>query len=527
MLESVRLAVFHNLFSSIADEMGVTIERTAYSPNIKERQDFSCALFSPTGEMIAQAAHIPVHLGSMPLSVAAAIERFTFEPGDVVILNDPYMGGTHLPDITMITPVFTGNRLVAFAANRAHHNDVGGMSPGSMPLATDIFQEGVRIPPIRLYRRGLLNEDVMALLLANVRVPRERQADLEAQVAGNRRAAQRLEEMTRKYGANQVLEQMDRLLDYTEAFMRRCLASIPPGTYTFEDVLDDDGRGTEQIPIHVRLTIAGEAARIDFSQSAPEVPGPLNCVYAVTLSAVAYAFRCLLDPETPTNGGVFRAFELIAPEGSVVNARFPAPVAGGNVETSQRIVDTVLGALAKALPGRIPAASCGSMNNLIMGGTGPQDSAFAYYETMGGGMGAHAAGDGLDAVQVHMTNTKNTPVEALEQAYPLRIRRYAIRRGSGGSGRFRGGDGIVREVELLGPTHVTLLTERRRHQPYGLAGGSPGAPGRNCLHKAGATSWQELPPKVQLELATGDILRIETPGGGGYGGLESADTAKA
>ncbi len=517
MLDSVRLAVFHNLFSSIADEMGVTIERTAYSPNIKERKDFSCALFSPDGEMIAQAAHIPVHLGAMPLSVAAAIERFTFEPGDVVILNDPYMGGSHLPDITMITPVFAGSQLIAFAASRAHHNDVGGMSPGSMPLASDIFQEGVRIPPIRLYQRGLLNEDVMALLLANVRVPRERQADLEAQVAGNRRAAQRLIEMTRKYGIEQVREQMNRLLDYTETLTRRCIAEIPSGVYTFEDVLDDDGRGTANIPIRVSLSIEGDTARVDFTGSSPQVPGPLNCVYAVTLSAVAYAFRCLLDPETPTNGGVFRAFEVVAPEGTVVNARFPAPVAGGNVETSQRIVDAVLGALAQALPQRIPAAACGSMNNLIMGGRDVPGAAFAYYETMGGGMGGHASGDGLSAVQTHMTNTKNTPIEALEQAYPLRVHRYAVRHGSGGTGLHRGGDGIVREVEVLVPTHVTLLTERRSNPPYGLAGGTPGAPGRNLLRKAGSTQWEELPAKVQLELEPGDILRIETPGGGGYG----------
>lgn len=517
MLESVRLAVFQNLFSSIADEMGVTIQRSAYSPNIKERKDFSCAIFSPQGEMVAQAAHIPVHLGSMPLSVRAALDMYHFEPGDVVILNDPYMGGTHLPDITMIMPVFADGRLIAFAANRAHHNDVGGMSPGSMPLAEDIFQEGIRIPPVRLYRRGELNDDIMRLLTANVRVPRERKADLEAQVAGNRRAVQRLSELALKYGPEELLAQMDRLLDYTEALTRRCIEAIPDGTYTFEDFLDDDGRGTESIPIRVTLTVKGSTAHLDFSESAPEVAGPVNCVYAVTLSAVAYAFRCLMDADAPTNGGTFRAFTVEAPAGTVVNARFPSPVAGGNVETSQRIVDVVLGAFAQALPGRIPAASCGSMNNLVMGGKDAQGAAWAYYETMGGGMGAHARGDGRSAVQTHMTNTQNTPIEALEQSYPLRVRRYAVRRNSGGAGMYRGGDGIVREVEVLLPAQATLLTERRRHAPYGLAGGAPGAPGRNRLLRAGATEWVDLPPKVQLDLTPGDRLCIETPGGGGYG----------
>lgn len=515
MLEQVRLAVFNHLFSSIADEMGVTIERTAYSPNIKERKDFSCALFSPGGEMVAQAAHIPVHLGSMPLSVQAALERFTFEPGDMVILNDPFQGGTHLPDITVVTPIFAGERLLAYAANRAHHNDVGGAAPGSMPLAGDLFQEGIRIPPLKLYKAGQRNEEAFELLLANVRVPRERRADLEAQAAANRRAAVRVAELAAKHGADTLLAQMDRLLDYTETLTKRCIAAIPDGTYEAVDYLDDDGHGTERIPIRVRLDVAGDRAHLDFQGSADQVPGPVNCVFAVTLSAVAYCFRCLLPGETPTNGGAFRAFQIHAPQGSVVNARFPAAVSAGNVETSQRVVDVVLRALAEAVPHHIPAAACGTMNNLVIGGHDGQGRPFAYYETMGGGMGAHPSADGLSAVQTHMTNTKNTPVEAFERAYPLRVRRYAVRIGSGGPGRHFGGDGLVREIEALVPCEATLITERRLHPPYGLAGGEPGRPGRNALRRG--SFWQQLPPKVQLSLQPGDVLRIETPGGGGFG----------
>lgn len=516
MLAQARLSVFANLFRSVADEMGVTIERTAYSPNIKERLDFSCAVFSPQGELVAQAAHIPVHLGAMPRSVQAAVARCgPFEPGDVVIVNDPYMGGTHLPDITVIHPVFAGGRLIAFAANRAHHSDVGGAAPGSMPVASDVFQEGLRIPPVKLYRAGQLNRDVYDLILANVRVPRERKADLEAQVAAVRRAAERLGQIVAKYGRAEVEEQMNALLDYTERLTRERLRRIPAGVYRFADVLDDDGAGARHLPIAVTLTVADGHATVDFTGTAPQTAGPVNCVAAVTESAVTYCFRCLLPPDAPTNGGTLRAFTVVAPAGSLVNALPPAPVAAGNVETSQRIVDVVLGALAQALPGEIPAASCGSMNNLALGGMTPHGEPFAYYETMGGGMGASAGAPGLSAVQTHMTNTKNTPVEALELVYPLRVHAYRIRRGSGGAGRQPGGDGIIREIEALVPCDATLLTERRLTHPYGAQGGAPGAAGRNLLWRDGA--WSELPPKVRLRLQPGDRLRIETPGGGGYG----------
>lgn len=517
MLTEVRLTVFNHLFSAIADEMGVVMERTSFSPNIKERLDFSCALFSAKGEMVAQAAHIPVHLGAMPLSVKAATTRFPHvAPGDVIILNDPYSGGSHLPDITLVQPIFVEeNELIAFAACRAHHNDIGGVAPGSMPLSTDVFQEGLRIPPVKLIENGKVNEAVLDLILANVRVPRERQADLAAQIAAVQRADVRIAELIATYGVQDVVENMDALLNYGERLAKDAIGRIPPGEYRFRDVMDGDGIDHDHIPIVLTLTTDGTQATFNFSGTAAQVPGPINCVEAVTLSAVVYAFRCLLGDDAPMNGGLFRALNVKAPEGSLVNAKFPAAVAAGNVETSQRIVDVVLGALAHALPGEIPAASCGSMNNLSIGGYAEDGQPFAYYETMGGGMGAHRDGDGLSAVQVHMTNTKNTPVEALELAYPMRVHRYAIRRGSGGEGRFSGGDGIVRKLEVLQPCDATLLTERRMTAPYGLHGGGSGSPGKNRLWRDG--TWHELSAKQQLALKPGDQLEIETPGGGGYG----------
>lgn len=518
LLAQAQLEIFKNLFRSVAEEMGVVAQRSAYSPNIKERLDFSCALFNPRGELVAQAAHIPVHLGSMPMAVQAATGAFDLEDGDVVLLNDPYRGGTHLPDITVITPAFHQGKLVGYLANRAHHADVGGAFPGSMGLATEVFQEGVRIPPVRLYRRGELQQDVMELLLANVRVPEERRGDLQAQVAANRRGVIRLGELVAKYGVETVLQWMDRLLDYAQRMTEEVIRTIPDGDYPFEDVIEDDGLGNGPLPIRLRLEIKGERAVLDFTGTAPQTPGPLNCPKAVTLSAVAYVFRCLTGPETPANAGVFRTFEVIAPAGSLINAQPPAAVAGGNVETSQRIVDVVLGALAQAIPDRIPAASSGTMNNVVIGGVDPRTgSAFTYYETLAGGLGGHPRGPGLSAVQAHMTNTKNTPIEALEHAYPLRVRQYAIRTGTGGAGAFRGGDGLVRAIEALVPCRAALLTERRVSRPYGARGGHPGAPGLNRLRRAQSGEMIDLPGKVEVELEPGDVIEIGTPGGGGYG----------
>lgn len=516
------LAIFNALLASVAEEMGVTLGRTAHSPNIKERRDYSCGVFGPDGRMVAQAAHIPVHLGAMPVAIEAVRHLAPFRPGDMFILNDPYLGGTHLPDISLISPVFCDDELVGFVTNRAHHADVGGMSPGSMPVATELYQEGVIIPPVRLYDAGRLNEDLFALLLRNMRVPEQRRGDFDAQIAAQRTGEARLAALARRYGTAELKRQMAALLAYAERLTRAALAQIPEGSYEFEDVLDDDGAGAEPVPIRVRLTLKDGGLHCDFTGSAPQRPGSINAVASVTRSAVYYVVRCLLDPEAPSNDGCFRPVTFTLPEGSVVNARPPAAVSAGNVETSQRIVDVVLGALAQARPDLIPAASSGTMNNLTIGGYDPfHGRHYTYYETICGGAGAGPSGDGLSAVHTHMTNTLNTPVEALELAYPFRITTYAVRRGSGGGGRHRGGDGAVRGYFFLAPAMVTIVSERRRVPPWGLAGGSPGAPGRNLLRRADGQE-VELPGKASFTVQPGDELLIYTPGGGGWGATGEA-----
>ena len=527
-LLNIRLEVFKHLFASIAEEMGVILRKGSYSPNIKERRDFSCALFNAQGEMISQAAHIPVHLGSMPLSVKAVREAFPYHPervqsmlnpGDVLILNDPFRGGTHLPDITMVTPVFYSAELIGFVASRAHHSDVGGMTAGSMPVGREIYQEGLIIPPVKLCEAGVLDQGIYNLILANVRTPQERAGDLWAQIAANQRGVDRLQELVARYGDKEVMFYMRELLAYTERMTRRLIADLPKGNYAFRDVLDDDGIDSGPIPIQVEIRISDDRAIVDFSGSAPQQKGSINAVYAITLSAVNYVFRCLVGLDVPNNSGCLAPIEVIAPPGCVVNALPPAAVAGGNVETSQRIVDVLLGALAQACPDRIPAASQGTMNNITIGGIkkgkdGEAES-FAYYETIGGGMGARPTQDGLSAVHSHMTNTLNTPIEALEYAYPLRVLRYEVRQNSGGLGRYRGGDGIRRDIQLLCDAQVTLISERRESQPYGLTGGSAGQSGENILIRDGEE--ERLPAKGTLYLQVGDILSIRTPGGGGLG----------
>ncbi|RME76948.1 MAG: hydantoinase B/oxoprolinase family protein [Chloroflexi bacterium] len=520
MHDPILLEVFKNRFASIAEEMGEALRRAAFSPNIKERLDFSCAVFDREGRMVAQAAHIPVHLGAMPISVAAALAQVDIQPGDVVLLNDPFRGGSHLPDLTMVTPVFLPDThppaRFGFVASRAHHADVGGMSPGSMPLAREIYQEGLVIPPLKLVAGGQVNQAVWDLLMANVRTPDERAGDLQAQLAANRRGVTRLLEVVSRYGAGQVQTYMDGLLAYAERMTRRLLVDLPDGEYRFADVMDDDGLTGTPVKIAVTVTIREDEAVVDFSGTDPQAQGSINTVYAVTLSAVLYVFRALIGLDIPANSGCLAPIRVVAPEGTVVNARPPAAVAGGNVETSQRIVDVLLGALAQAAPDRVPAASQGTMNNLMIGGWDPiRRRPFTYYETIGGGMGAGPDAPGADAIQCHMTNTLNTPVEALEYAYPFRVRQYAVRPDSGGAGRHRGGNGIIREIELLTDCQATLLTERRRFAPYGLAGGQPGRRGRNVLARNGQET--VLPGKTSLPLYAGDILRIETPGGGGWG----------
>lgn len=519
MVDPISLEVFKNRFASVAEEMGTALQRTAYSPNIKERRDFSCAVFDAQGRMVAQAAHIPVHLGAMPLAVQTARRECSFQPGDVVVLNDPYLGGTHLPDITLVSqcPAEPG----FFVASRAHHADVGGISPGSMPLATELYQEGLIIPPVKLIERGRMNQGVLALICRNVRTPDERRGDLAAQIAAQRLGERRLGAIAARYGAPVVHEHAAALLAYSERMMRAAIQAIPDGVYSFGDVLDDDGQGGAPAPVRVTVTIAGDEATADFTGSAGELAGGLNAVLAVTRSAVYYVFTCLAGEDVPANEGCYAPVHIIAPPGTLVNPRPPRAVAGGNVETSQRLVDCLLGALASALPQRIPAASQGTMNNLTIGGIDPRHGrSYAYYETIGGGMGGGPDGDGLSGVHVHMSNTLNTPVEALEYHYPFRITRYALRRGSGGRGRHGGGDGLVRRILFLAPATVTVLSERRRFAPYGVAGGEPGQPGRNTLTSGGST--RNLPGKVTLAVNAGDELTVETPGGGGWGGPVSS-----
>jgi N-methylhydantoinase B len=517
----IELAIFQSGIHSIAEEMGAALRRTSISPNIKERRDYSCALFDCKARVIAMGDHMPVHLGAMPMSVKAAVNSLQLEQGDIAILNDPYAGGTHLPDITLVLPIFIGDgRKPAFyAASRAHHSDVGGMYAGSMGPAREIYQEGVRIPPILLVRKGKVEDGVLKLLLANVRTPEEREGDLAAQVGACRVGERRIKEVAAKYGLEKVNELTDELIVYSERLMRSELRKMPAGTFTAEDYLDNDGVTDEPIRIAVSITFdpAEGSAVIDFSGSAPLVRGSVNAVFAITYAACFYVLRCLLGDEAPATAGLMNSVTVLAPPGTIVNAQLPAPVAGGNVETSQRITDTLLRALAKAAPDRVPAASYGTMSNLTVGGHDPRTGApFTYYETTAGGMGARPGMDGIDGIHCHMTNSLNTPIEALEYAYPMRVRSYGYRKGSGGRGEFRGGDGLVREIELLAPAQVTFLCDRRKFAPYGLAGGEDGAKGRALLTKLNGEV-TELPGKCTLYAETNDVILVETPGGGGWG----------
>ena len=514
--DPIELELFKNIFISIAEEMAAVLGRTSLSPNIKERRDFSCALFNRKGETLAQGSHIPVHLGAMPLSVQAAIRALPFDDGDLVLLNDPYRGGTHLPDITCISPVFFEKRLAFFVANRAHHSDVGGMTPGSMPLATEIFQEGLILPPLKIVKKGRLDNDVLELILANVRTPEERRGDLLAQTAACEKGKQRLREVVQKFGLDKIVRYSSVIQAYTEKFLRESIRGIPDGDYAFADCMDDDGISEDPVRIAVEIRVRGSRAVVDFRGSSPQVKGSVNANAAVTFSAVLYVFRSLIEEDIPLNTGLMRPLTIIAPPGLVVSAQYPAATAAGNVETSQRIVDVLLGALAKAIPDRIPAASSGTMNNIAIGGYDPAKKRnFAYYETIGGGMGGSREHPGVSGVHTHMTNTLNTPLEALENYLPIRIRRYSLREHSGGAGQNPGGDGIVREYEFSIPARLTIMSERRKFAPYGLRGGRPGLPGKNILISGGKSLL--LKSKVNLSVQPGDVLRIETPGGGGYG----------
>ena len=515
----IRIEVFRNLFASVCDEMGAALQRSASSPNIKERRDFSCAIFDARGRLVAQGDHMPVHLGSMPASVEAVLAAFRLGEGDVAAVNDPFHGGTHLPDLTLVSAFRSGApEPLFYVANRAHHADIGGMSPGSMPLASEIYQEGLRIPPILLMKGGRFEDGILRLILANVRTPAERMGDLGAQTAALSVGARRLSAMVDRYGAADLATRAVELIAYTERATRALIASIPDGTYWFEDSLDDDGFGHGPLPIRVRIDIRGEEAYVDFTGTAPQTEGPLNAVEAITRSAVLYVFMCLLPSETPANDGCFAPLHIVAPSGTLVNATPPSAVAAGNVETSQRIVDVMFGALARALPARIPAASQGTMNNVSFGGIHELTGApFAYYETLAGGMGGRPGSAGLSGVHTHMTNSLNTPVEALEHVLPVTIRRYALRRGSGGGGANPGGDGLIREYEFLSRAEVTLLSERRRLAPWGLSGGSHGRAGEDSIVSKGDGDEKAMPGKFRAVLKAGDIMTIRTPGGGGWG----------
>ena len=506
-LDPAALQVLIARLTGVADEMGLVLRRAASSPNIKERADCSAALFTASGELLVQAEHIPVHLGSMPAAVRAAIDAAGSADGSWV-LNDPFAGGTHLNDVTVVTPVRVDDVLVGWVANRAHHSDLGGMAPGSMPPdALEIYQEGLRIPPVRL------TADITDLIVASSRAPDERRGDLEAQAGANEIGARRMATIVADLGTAAPLTE---LLDYGERRARAALAALPDGQWRFADVLDSAGpRPAQQTPsrIVVTVTLDGDSATFDFTGSDRQRPGNVNAVEAVTVSAVAYALRVATDPGIPANGGATRPLRVVAPAGSVVAAVPPVAVGAGNVEVSQRVADVCLGALAAALPERLGAASQGTMNNVLLGGPG-----WVYYETIGGGQGARPWRDGMSGVHTAMTNTRDTPVEALERTLPLRVRRYALRPETGGRGEHRGGDGIERDLEVLEDAVVSLVTERRTSAPWGLAGGEPGARGENWLLPGGdETRAQMLPDKVTVSLRAGDVVRVRTPGGGGFG----------
>lgn len=531
-LDPAALQVLVSRLTAVADEMGAVLQRAAFSPNIKERADCSAALFTPRGELLVQAEHIPVHLGSMPASVAAAIAAFggadgavELAPGEQVILNDPFAGGTHLNDVTLVAPCFVGDHLVGWAANRAHHADVGGSAPGSMPAtATEVFEEGLRIPPVRL------TPEVRAVLLANSRTPAERAGDLDAQVGANVLGVARLAAL-----ADQPL---DEVLSYGERRMRAELAGLPDGSWRFEDVVDSFGPTADQqvpTPLVVTVTIEGDEVTFDFTGTGEQRPGNVNAVEAVTVSAVVFALRSTVDPTIPSNGGATRPVRVVAPEGTMVHARPPVAVGAGNVEVSQRVADVCLGALAQAVPGRSGAASQGTMNNVLIGGAGTVGRTrkpWVYYETVGGGQGGRGPAigglrPGQSGIHTGMTNTKNTPIEALERAFPMRVTRYRLRQGSGGAGSAPGGEGIERDLLVLEDVTVSLITERRVSRPWGLDGGEPGAVGENWLLPGGDEARAErLPDKCTIQLRAGDVVRMLTPGGGGWGAPRRGDEAQ-
>ncbi|HHJ80144.1 MAG TPA: hydantoinase B/oxoprolinase family protein [Candidatus Tenderia electrophaga] len=516
-MDAIQLSVFSSRIAAICDEMGAMLRSAALSPNIKDRLDFSCAVFDAEGQLCAQAAHIPVHLGSMAYAMAGIVGQLEWRHGDMVIVNDPFLGGTHLPDVTLIAPVFVDEQLLAFVCNRAHHADIGASTPGSMPISKCLEEEGLIIPPSYLIRMGAVDEAFLDSIVSATGNAQQSRGDFSAQISANRAGVQRLTALIDGLGLGLFRQSLVLLNDYAERLSATALQQIPDGEYRFSDVMDDDGMGNRDILIQASVKVCDGFVRVDFDGTAEQVQGNINCPLSVAAAAVYYVFRCLMPVQTPACAGSFRRIQLCAPLGCLVNAKRPAAVAAGNVETSTRIVDVIMGALAEAIPAQIPAASHGSMNNVAMGARGEAGQNWDYYETLGGGMGAGASHAGLSALQTHMTNTLNTPVESLEMHYPLRILRYQVRRGSGGQGKHVGGDGLIREYEFLAPTTVTLLTERRQHSPWGLNGGQPGLVGENGL------DGDALPAKISFTAKTGQRLLVSTPGAGGWGLSDSSE----
>lgn len=529
-VDAVTLEVIRNACTAISEEMNANLIRTGYSPNIKERRDCSCAIFDADGDMISQAENMPVHLGAMPFSVAAALDRYPPEalsPGDAIMVNDPFQGGAHLPDLTLVTPVFAktdDETIIAFAANRAHHADVGGSTAGSVAAdSTEIYQEGIRIPPVKLFEDGEVVDDVMDLILANVRTPEERRGDLRAQQAANETARERLRDLAEKYGIERLSGSISDIQDYSERRMQSEISQLPDGTYEFADVLDNDGQGNDTIPIEASVTIDGGEITVDFDGTADQTAGAVNAVFAVTASATYYAVRCVTDPDIPPNEGAYRPVEIEAPEGTVVNASPPAAVVGGNLEVSQRVTDVILGALAEVAPKRAIGACQGTMNNVTFGGKDPRnDTPYAFYETQGGGFGGRSSGDGMDGVHVHMSNTMNTPAEVLQTAYPLSVERYEYRPDTGGAGEYRGGLGLRRDIRVRDhEASFSLLAERRTNAPYGINGGSDGTVGDDKLLRNGDE--RDIDAKSTHTLTADDVVSIRTPGGGGFGDPDDRD----
>jgi N-methylhydantoinase B len=518
--DPITLEVLRNALEATAQEMGGVLKLTSFSPNIKERMDASCAIFDAEAQLIAQAEHVPIHLGSMLKAVGPTIAAVgQLEPGDVIIVNDPFVGGAHLPDITLVAPVHADGQLIGYVATRAHHSDVGGMEPGSMPgKSSEIFQEGLVIPPVRFYVRGALQDDVMRLIMANVRTASERRGDLNAQLAAIRIGERRLGELATRYGARVLSDGFAAILDYAERRMRNRIAELPPGTYFARDCLDDDGSSDEPVRVKLRVDVAPDKLTLDFAGSSPQRRGNINAVAPMTHSAVFFAVKVLTDATIPANAGILRPVEIKIPAGSFLDAQPPAAVCAGNTETSQRVSDTVLKAFAQFAPGRIPAASQGTMNLIGVGGIDPRSGRpYTYIETTAGGQGGRPGGPGMDGVQCNMTNTMNTPVEALEISYPLRVERYEIRDGSGGAGKHRGGHGVIRALTAIDhDARVSLQSDRRRFAPYGLSGGSEGTPGRNWVRDRHGNR-RDVPGKVSLMLRPGETVGVETPGGGGWG----------